>query len=1027
MSDKRYVLIGAVLVISLIGGTVFALDSSLIAQNGASESSNDEYITNEKSNLTHAFDQKDQELKNWRSNVANQKKCTPSFDTAALEGYWSSWGMKISEGRALIDLISIGDSGPIATAWSKDNELNDLRYDINDEVDKINQACDNTNKQNSCEERRKEYDRNMATQLKDIQRRKGSSVLDLTPLTSLTTQFKQCVDTLCTPDGVAKSTFWDDMRGCEYNRDDFYTTINELNETANKEECRLNAQNWVKDTDRDLNRNIKREYDRLVKDAKGDLSGYKKTYEDMQALFITIQSSLTSFTDCNDFGNIQRDFDDLRNDFWEKNKELQEVTNAAQQSRDILRNIKDRQRDHKNMERELKNITRRLGKEPTELKGFLDCAVSKTADAEKTATSDPQSGWDLLSDAGNCSNDFWNTQRDYQEQANVVEQCGTHIARELKDWQREIKRISRESIRTGNSKSVSGLEEYVKRFQSLKDEMCGGTDLDRAQDIQLEIQDLRQEWWEAVQASNEDREFKFFDDRIKEITREIEHVIKKLSEIKISGQHPTEKMEFCGKIVSKAKSLVEKMNEAYAAKDRVEVQDTIEELEFLRGQAGPQCGFLFGNRGDRQDIDNILAGVDLEGVQTDVMGKVLERISNELIDKVVTRILAQQEAVIQSLMGRVQERLEQHMATVLESVSVLTEDNQNLILQAKNEVLGSADQLRQVASRINNADLNAVLDHVEKAVVDEDTAQQMDARIVSFVNETSSLSGRALSEAVIEMDNDINELLALSTERLYQRKIVPYKDVPLDQWFARHVIEVTNDGIAAGKKDQSGNLLGIFSPGEKVKISEMLRMVFESSGQGPADGIPDYMQARDHWARGYVKRAEEVGISLVQGHADINREATRAEVCRIILEVQGIIPASVFRVDFPDVAVNHRDAAYIQGCKNMGLFEGDGQGRFRPDDGINRAEAAKVIRAAKSLSINDEDASQNFENFQGFEFDIKIDTGEEEDDLSSGNRSRCWWDNKCTDLISSQLLTEGECSTAGGKGLGPDQNNCKEL
>ena len=127
-------------------------------------------------------------------------------------------------------------------------------------------------------------------------------------------------------------------------------------------------------------------------------------------------------------------------------------------------------------------------------------------------------------------------------------------------------------------------------------------------------------------------------------------------------------------------------------------------------------------------------------------------------------------------------------------------------------------------------------------------------------------------------------------------------------------------------------------------------MIFEAFQVGPADGETDLAQANDHWAKGYVKRAELLSMSLIKQRADINRDATRAEVCRMLLEAQGIVPADVEKVDFPDVSPRHEDANYIQECKNLGLFAGRGDtGEFLPDEGINRAEAAKVVRLAKML------------------------------------------------------------------------------
>ena len=851
---------------------------------------------------------------------------------------------------------STANQTPIQTAWDKNRDLDDLRYSIQDEFDKINSACDLTNKKKSCDERRRDFDRNMGGQLKDIKRRAGSASVDLSSLEKYLADFGACVNNLCTDTGMAQETFWDDHRTCEYFRDDFNSTINDLNETVNNAECVANAKKWLTDTDRDFERNIKKQYNDLIKQANGELADLTAKFQVLQNLLPELHAFVDAgFQDCQDWNDKQRDFDDARNEWWDAHREIQDTVNLKQQSRDILRSIKDQRRSEKDMLRELKNIARQSGEEPAELKEYIACVADNLTQAEQVAESDPQTGWDYLRIAGDCSSNFWNTQNTYREKANVIEQCSDNLARESKDWERELKRIKRESIRDGgNEKEVSALQERIDDFNALRDEYCAlaqtgeEVDFDAMKDLQFEIDASRQDWWDAMQNFHENREFRFFKERIDELERAVERAAEKLEEARDSKRYPGERITFCGKIVTKGQGLVGALKEAYAATDRGQVEDVMQEIEFLKGQAGPQCGFIF-DEFQGPDVGQIVRD-NLEGIETQIIEEVMQRVSDELVNTVMSQLLTMQENLIEEMMSKVEESIQEHIANVFEATTALKEENQQAIFEAKNEALTLGGQLRAIAERTNNKQLYGVADRVEQAVVVSNSAENLRNAVNGFFALADGLTGEDFIAEVVELDEATNQIVAEGQEELHDGGYVPYRDVPLGQWYAYDVFDLTNEGIVSGKKDQSGQSLGEFSPGQKVKISEVLRMIFEAFQVGPADGETDLAQANDHWAKGYVKRAELLSMSLIKQRADINRDATRAEVCRMLLEAQGIVPADVEKVDFPDVSPRHEDANYIQECKNLGLFAGRGDtGEFLPDEGINRAEAAKVVRLAKML------------------------------------------------------------------------------
>jgi hypothetical protein len=67
-----------------------------------------------------------------------------------------------------------------------------------------------------------------------------------------------------------------------------------------------------------------------------------------------------------------------------------------------------------------------------------------------------------------------------------------------------------------------------------------------------------------------------------------------------------------------------------------------------------------------------------------------------------------------------------------------------------------------------------------------------------------------------------------------------------------------------------------------------------------------------------------------------------------------ILPISAFAASFPDVAENTVHFGAVEYLKNKGIISGYPNGKFEPDNTINRAEALKIVVNAAGLSSNSE-------------------------------------------------------------------------
>lgn len=179
-------------------------------------------------------------------------------------------------------------------------------------------------------------------------------------------------------------------------------------------------------------------------------------------------------------------------------------------------------------------------------------------------------------------------------------------------------------------------------------------------------------------------------------------------------------------------------------------------------------------------------------------------------------------------------------------------------------------------------------------------------------------------------------------------------DVPKSAWFFSYVETLTDIGIVSGYKDAAGKLTGKYGPSNNVTHAEALKIAIGAAGIDPATctSVLANPKAKGHWAESYVRCAEERNFG-VTSQTKLDAPASRAEVLHYIL--------MAFKITVPDGAppfsdsVMHRyknDIAYayaleiVSGDMNA---NGTEKGTFRPNDPVNRAEAAKIVTEAMGI------------------------------------------------------------------------------
>ncbi|MBI2636465.1 S-layer homology domain-containing protein, partial [Candidatus Peregrinibacteria bacterium] len=215
-------------------------------------------------------------------------------------------------------------------------------------------------------------------------------------------------------------------------------------------------------------------------------------------------------------------------------------------------------------------------------------------------------------------------------------------------------------------------------------------------------------------------------------------------------------------------------------------------------------------------------------------------------------------------------------------------------------------------------------------------------------------------------------------EEAKDASVTGFKDVKADAWFGTYVSSVAKWGIVSGYKDKDGKPTGKYGPGDPVTVAEILKMAMKAAktDEKECPATVKHPKAGAHWAKVYVACGEAWGVRLLQGNPDLNRGASRAEVLTILFDsFKDTVPQE--SSDFTD-AHGHAYEADIAYAAKLGIVSGDKdgdgnpKGTFRPNDKVNRAEAAKMIYLKVAAAVAKKKAEEGGaeESAEGDEFDV---------------------------------------------------------
>lgn len=348
--------------------------------------------------------------------------------------------------------------------------------------------------------------------------------------------------------------------------------------------------------------------------------------------------------------------------------------------------------------------------------------------------------------------------------------------------------------------------------------------------------------------------------------------------------------------------------------------------------------------------EDILKEYGFEGESAEKVKKMMQAVNKQKRDQVMEAFDGMDEEVQNGMMD-MQDEFTDDVGDFMDYLPFVPKKMQSQFAKYKKDVLEEAKRMTDMADSLEGTlgqdlsdEISNFTDDITSYNFTGDSADELQKMIDEFVGSVSTMSKKQVQEELKQLKEEMWQLRDDARQDKFTQGIIPFKDTDDNQWFTSFVSEAAKDGVIGGYKDAQGKSLGEFRPANKVTIAEALKMAVASSGLKESMSAPSLEQAKTHWVKGWIKTAEDNGMSV--SVADVNASATRGDVVRWAIEAYGVVPPKAETSSFPDVSLTDKNVDYIEYAKSLGIISGDGDtGKFRPNDTIIRAEVAKILNA----------------------------------------------------------------------------------
>lgn len=340
---------------------------------------------------------------------------------------------------------------------------------------------------------------------------------------------------------------------------------------------------------------------------------------------------------------------------------------------------------------------------------------------------------------------------------------------------------------------------------------------------------------------------------------------------------------------------------------------------------------------------------DVFGLQDDQMDYFVSVVGEDVMNDIIEKVIANLSAEVMKSLVEYDQSMGIKLGDLM-SLSAHAGDPTKLAEHAANvQVL--AETL--AALRADNNSNTSLQELVEKALGHASGLYGDDAD--AFRNALASFNPDTANDADLDdLEKLLEEAIVSSPGAKYHDNLLVFTDTTEDAWYYNSVGTVKTEGWASGYTDSEGNLTGEFGPGNSVTNGEIIKMVLGALGYGPTGSTSG------HWSDPYYSTAKNLGLD-VSAMANPNEPAMRINIATLLNQLMNLQSADTYT--FSDVSSGSQDT--VNAIASAGIMTGDnGTNRFRPYDGINRAEAATVItRAHDYLQASSQAADFDLNDF----------------------------------------------------------------
>lgn len=889
----------------------------------------------------NSYDERVQEVEQWERELADYVRNDATLDTTTAQ-------KAIDDFRALLVTgLSYIDAGDTAAWWDIGGDFDDLRYTFNDATELFRNAEDWVNVERSCKNQTRELERDIARQVKDLTRELGRLKSgDQTRKTQLLSEIEQyCgaplqtfltqLQPYCSGRQGETQDYWDIDQNINYAKQDCYDRLNEGWELNGQLGCFEDVSRRIKDKDR----NVIREYERAVKriGIENLPIAVKSSYDAFLNAYAAAERELA--IDCEVARDILNDGGYHQQDFWDAMNELNEQENNVRAAKDVGRDIEHRTKEYEKMQKEYERVLKKNGGSALpNAKKHLDEFARILELGRAVLEGRPQDWWDegYNEDLNDIQNLFW-------ERLNRV-QAARDVSRWLKDVEREIKHREKEIQQIGRDGGREVAEELEEIWKRMRDIVAAAQsklqeDPEEARSELESMDELRWQWDELTHDFYNSRERNF---SLAEFKREIEGAEHFLERARDEGRVSDSEFSACREIVDEAYGLLE---------DADGIDEIHEKFEEIDERAQEVCPIFNEYGGPERDHDYYanFAQEHLDEIDTDLAAGVLERVSDDVAQRVLQKLLRDPSSIA-ALMQSGGDRYGDNVAKTLEAATNFYDDEtQRQLIAQKQEILELTRRLEEAHNRLRIAQeklerLQQLQDEIAAYNFYGEAGDVIRNQVEQFVEaaESNSLTDAQVEARLVQLQTQKDEAIQRSVEEKHKQGIIPFRDTDDNAWYTRFVKSLADRGIVAGKGD------GRFDPGADVTVAEITTMAFRVSGDAEPSGDSELCDGRyvEHWGNKFLRWGEERGVSLLSSCENVDRRALRWEVVQMLLEATGQDIARTDERCFNDVDPRDSEVNSVMCAgKALGIVAGS-NGDAKPYDPINRAEATTIVKAA---------------------------------------------------------------------------------